>query len=164
VLSSAACSIPLVMAQQTRAEEVKVGDVVVTFSGAATAGAEIRAAPRNPAYIFIPNGQKLGVRATAIAGSSQDDGNLNYPEGSVVSSVAKAYSTVDARYQNFGVFVTAKGATLPRRMGTSRGATFPMPIRRGFRSARPASFREPCLSAPSFSKPTPMPSRIFGKT
>lgn len=91
------------------AEEFKIGDVVVDVSGAATAGAAIRTTPRNPALIFAPNGKKAGVPATATSGSNQDDGNLNYDQGSFVSAVAKAYATLDARYQNYGVLVTVKG-------------------------------------------------------
>ena len=106
--ASAACSVLLLMAQQTRADEFKVGDVDFNYSGVATMGTEIRTAGRDPVLIFAPNGKKMGIPATATSGSNQDDGNLNYGSGQVVSSVAKAYATIDARYQNFGVFVTAK--------------------------------------------------------
>ncbi|MDI9850256.1 DUF1302 family protein, partial [Rhodoblastus sp. 17X3] len=108
LLSSAACSVLLLMMQQSRAEEFKVGEFDVNFSGAATAGSEFRTAPRDPVLIFAPNGKKMGVPATATSGSNQDDGNLNYGQGQAVSSVAKAYATIDAHNQNFGVFVTAK--------------------------------------------------------
>jgi hypothetical protein len=89
-------------------EKYKIGDVDLTVSGAVTAGTEIRTTGQNPALIFAPNGKKAGVPATATGGSNQDDGNLNYPRGSDVSSVAKAFATVDARYQNYGVLVTGK--------------------------------------------------------
>jgi len=91
-----------------RAEQYKIGDVDVTVSGAVTAGTEVRTTPRDPRLIFAPNGQKMGVPATATSGANQDDGNLNYAPGSPVSSVAKAVATVDARYQNYGVLVTGK--------------------------------------------------------
>jgi hypothetical protein len=108
LLSGAACSALLLMAQQSRAGEFKVGEFDVNFSGAATAGSEIRTTPRDPVLIFSPNGRKAGIPATAASGSNQDDGNLNYGQGQAVSSVAKAYATLDAHNQNFGVFVTAK--------------------------------------------------------
>lgn len=108
LLSGAACSVLLLMMQQSRAEEFKVGEFDVNVSGAATAGSEFRTAPRDPVLIFAPNGKKMGVPATATSGSNQDDGNLNYGQGQAISSVAKAYATIDAHNQNFGVFVTAK--------------------------------------------------------
>jgi hypothetical protein len=77
-------------------------------SGGWTAGTEVRTTPRDPRLIFAPNGRKMGVPATATSGANQDDGNLNYAPGSPVSSVAKAMTTVDARYQNYGVLVTGK--------------------------------------------------------
>ncbi|MGO9361048.1 MAG: DUF1302 domain-containing protein [Xanthobacteraceae bacterium] len=108
LLGGAACAVILLTVPQTRAEEFKIGDWDFTTSGAATAGSEIRTTPRDPALIFAPNGKKMGVPATATSGSNQDDGNLNYGQGQAVSSVAKAYATVDAHNGNFGVFVTAK--------------------------------------------------------
>jgi hypothetical protein len=108
LLSGAACSVIAILAPQVRAEEFKVGEFDVNFSGAATAGSEIRTTPRDPVLIFAPNGRKMGVPATATSGSNQDDGNLNYGQGQAVSSVAKAYATIDAHNQNFGVLVTAK--------------------------------------------------------
>jgi hypothetical protein len=108
LLSGAACAALAIPAPQARAEEFKFGDIDVNFSGAATAGSEIRTAPRNPVLIFAPNGKKAGVPATATSGSNQDDGNLNFGPGSAVSTVTKAYATIDAHNQNFGVLVTAK--------------------------------------------------------
>jgi Protein of unknown function (DUF1302) len=84
----------------------KIGDVDVTVSGTATAGAQIRTTPPNPRLIFPPNGKLLGIPGTAPSGSNQDDGDLNYRQGSIVSGVAKAYATFDAHYQNYGVLVT----------------------------------------------------------
>ena len=108
LLSGAACSALLLTTPQSRADQFKIGDWDFTTSGAATAGSEIRTTPRNPALIFAPNGRKAGVPATATSGSNQDDGNLNYGQGQAVSSVAKAYATVDAHNGNFGFLVTAK--------------------------------------------------------
>ncbi len=90
------------------AGEFQIGDVDFTVSGVATMGTEVRTAPRDPALIFAPNGRKLGVPATAVSGANQDDGNLNYGLGSIVSSPAKAFASVDARYKEYGVFVSAK--------------------------------------------------------
>jgi Protein of unknown function (DUF1302) len=90
------------------AEEYKIGDVDLTVTGAATVGTEVRTTDRDPALIFAPNGRRAGIPATALSGANQDDGNLNYAQGSPVSTVAKAFATVDARYQNYGVLVTGK--------------------------------------------------------
>ena len=80
----------------------------VTVSGVATAGTVIRTTSQNPALVFPPNGMRLGIPGTAVSGSNQDDGNLNYGKGSIVSTVAKAYATFDAHYQNYGILVTGK--------------------------------------------------------
>jgi len=101
-------SVAALVATGALAEEYKVGDVNLTVSGAATAGTEVRTTPRNPALIFAPNGRRAGIPATATSGANQDDGNLNYAQGSPVSSVVKAYATVDARYQDYGVLFTGK--------------------------------------------------------
>src|SRR5262249_53293181 len=108
VVRLGALSIAALVATGALAEEYKIGDVDVTVSGAATAGTEVRTAPRDPRLIFAPNGQKMGVPAIATSGANQDDGNLNYAQGSPVSTVAKAFATVDARYQNYGVLFTGK--------------------------------------------------------
>ena len=101
-------SVAALVATGALAEEYHIGDVDLTVSGVATAGTEVRTTPRDPRLIFNQNGKKLGVPAIATSGANQDDGNLNYPRGSDVSSVAKAFATVDARYQNYGVLVTGK--------------------------------------------------------
>jgi Protein of unknown function (DUF1302) len=101
-------SMAALVATRALAEEYKIGEVDLTVSGAVTAGTEVRTTPRDPRLIFAPNGRKMGVPATATSGANQDDGNLNYAPGSPVSSVAKAFATVDARYQNYGVLVTGK--------------------------------------------------------
>jgi hypothetical protein len=108
VMGLGGLSMAALAATGARAEEYKIGDVDLTVSGAATVGTEVRTAPRDPALIFAPNGRKMGVPATATSGANQDDGNLNYAPGSPVSSVAKAFATVDARYQDYGVLVTGK--------------------------------------------------------
>lgn len=101
-------SVAALAATGALAEDYKIGDVDLTVSGAATAGTEVRTTPRDPALIFAPNGKKAGVPATATSGANQDDGNLNYAQGAPVSTVAKAFATVDARYQNYGVLFTGK--------------------------------------------------------
>jgi hypothetical protein len=101
-------SVAALVATGALAEEYKIGDVDVTVTGAATTGTEVRTTPRDPRLIFAPNGKKAGIPATATGGANQDDGNLNYAQGSPVSTVAKAYATVDARYQNYGVLFTGK--------------------------------------------------------
>ena len=77
-------SVAALVATGAFAEEYKIGDVDLTVSGAATAGSEIRTTSRNPALIFGPNGQRAGIPATALSGSNQDDGNLNYGKGEPV--------------------------------------------------------------------------------
>ena len=78
-------SVAALVATGALAEEYKIGDVDLTVSSAATAGTEVRTAPRDPRLIFAPNGRKMGVPATATSGAIQDDGNLNYAPGSPVS-------------------------------------------------------------------------------
>ena len=81
------------------------GDWGVTVSGVATLGTSIRTTDRNPILVPPANGKLLGIPGKAVGGVNADDGNLNWDSGKPVSSVAKAFLTVDANYQNMiGVF------------------------------------------------------------
>src|SRR6201981_2672923 len=81
-------SVAALVATGALAEEYKIGDVDLTVLGVATAGSEVRTTGQDPRLIFAPNGKRAGVPATATSGANQDDGNLNYPQGSAVSSVS----------------------------------------------------------------------------
>jgi hypothetical protein len=84
------------------------GDIDLAFSGVATAGTSIRTTHPDPVLIPPQNGKVLSIPASGVGGANIDDGNLNWEAGRPVSSVAKAFVTVDANYrQNFGVFVRA---------------------------------------------------------
>jgi hypothetical protein len=86
----------------------KLGDVDIAISGVATIGTSIRTTDRNPILVPPLNGKALGIFGTAVGGANADDGELNWNQGSPVSTVAKAFVTFDANYQNkAGVFVRA---------------------------------------------------------
>jgi len=100
--------VAMIVSKTASADSYKIGEVEINLSGVATAGAAIRTTPRNPALISAVNGKALGVPATAKSGANQDDGNLNWAPGDVVSSVAKAFATIDAHYQDYGIFLRGK--------------------------------------------------------
>jgi hypothetical protein len=86
----------------------KWGDIDLSFSGVATVGTSIRTTDRDPVLVPPANAKVLGINGTAVGGVNADDGNLNWDRGSPVSSVAKAFVTVDANYKGTaGVFVRA---------------------------------------------------------
>lgn len=84
------------------------GDFGVTVSGVATIGTAVRTTGRDATLIPPANGLLLGIPGKAVGGVNADDGNLNWSSGKPVSSVAKAFVTVDANYQEkIGVFARA---------------------------------------------------------
>jgi hypothetical protein len=85
------------------------GDIDLAVSGVATAGTSIRTTHPDPVLVPPVNGKVLGIPAVGVGGANIDDGNLNWGTGQPVSSVAKAFVTVDASYrQSLGIFVRAK--------------------------------------------------------
>jgi hypothetical protein len=81
------------------------GDFNLAVSGVATIGTAVRTTGPDPRLVPPANGKLLGIPATAVGGANADDGNLNWAAGKPVSSVVKAFVTVDANYKDtFGVF------------------------------------------------------------
>jgi hypothetical protein len=90
------------------AEDFKVGDATIEVHGGATLGTAIRTTNRDP-KLLAENGAAVGVPGTALGGRNQDDGNLNYKKGDQVSTVGKAFMSVDAKLGSFGVFARGMG-------------------------------------------------------
>jgi len=86
------------------------GDFNLAVSGVATIGTGVRTTGRNAILLYPPNGALLHIPATARGGAGNGDGNLNWNSGEPVSSVAKAFVTIDANYkEKIGVFARVKG-------------------------------------------------------
>ena len=84
----------------------KIGEMDLTVSGVATLGTAVRTTGRNAILIPPQNGRLIGVPGQAVGGANADDGNLNWDSGKPVSTVAKAFVTIDANYrENVGVFL-----------------------------------------------------------
>jgi hypothetical protein len=84
------------------------GDFGVSVSGVATLGTAVRTTGRDPVLVPPANAALLHIPGKAVGGVNADDGNLNWDPGKPVSTVAKAFVTVDANYQEkVGVFARA---------------------------------------------------------
>jgi len=84
----------------------------LSVSGTVTYGATLRTSDRDPGLLPNVNSSVLGIQGEAAgptAGRNQDDGDLNYGRGDVVSSVADAYVVLDGRWPNAGLEASAEG-------------------------------------------------------
>lgn len=90
------------------AAEVQFQDMKLQIKGALTLGAMARTSAPDSNLILAGNGLAAGVEATATAGRNQDDGNLNYAEGDLVSGVLKGWLSADLKRGQGGLFVRAK--------------------------------------------------------
>ena len=77
---------------------LEFGEVVGSFDSTISYGMSWRVADRDQDIIGLAN----GGRAYSVNG---DDGNLNYDDGEVFSSLAKITSELELTYENFGLFV-----------------------------------------------------------
>jgi hypothetical protein len=89
-------------------QQFRIGDIDVSVHGAAGVGTVIRAENPDPQFITVPNGRALGINAAGSTRNS-DDGELNFRRGSPVSTVMKGWLSIEAKYDQFGVFVRGKG-------------------------------------------------------
>lgn len=94
----------------SHAGEFKLGSLDFAVHGGATIGTVVRADNPDPQLVTVPNGKVLNVPAAGSARNS-DDGELNFRKGQPVSSVLKGWLSVDANYNNYGVYVRGKGWT-----------------------------------------------------
>ena len=92
------CALSLAFAAPGHAFEFKGGgDLAGNFDTTITWGALWRAQDRDPSRIAITNG------GTARS-PNEDDGNLNYGKGDLVSALVKVGHDLDVRYRNLGFF------------------------------------------------------------
>ena len=93
-----AVAMSLAFAPPGHAFEFKTdGDLAGHFDTTITLGALWRAQGRDPSRIAITNG------GTARS-PNEDDGNLNYHKGELVSGLVKVGHDLDLKYRNFGFF------------------------------------------------------------
>jgi hypothetical protein len=90
-----------------RAVEFRAGEIDVSLRGVVGAGTAFRTEDTDPALVSRVNAAAAGVVGTAAGGRNQDDGNLNFRRGDAVSTVAKAFVDLEAKYQNLGLQVSA---------------------------------------------------------
>jgi hypothetical protein len=105
--AAALCACALALPSPARAFDFRAGEVEVSVRGVVGGGTAIRIEDPHPTLIPRVNGLAAGVFGTAAGGRNQDDGNLNFRPGDAVSTVAKAFVDVDAKYQNVGLNVSA---------------------------------------------------------
>jgi hypothetical protein len=106
-LASCTLALSLALSWPAQAVEYRVGDVELSVRGLVGAGTAIRTEAADPLLVPAVNGAAAGVFGLAAGGRNQDDGNLNFRRGDAVSTVARAFIDVEAKYQNFGVHVGA---------------------------------------------------------
>lgn len=98
VTRALACAVALAFGPPTHAFEFKgPGELAGNFDTTVSFGALWRAQGRDPSRIAITN------RGTARS-PNEDDGNLNYDKGDLVSALAKVGHDLDLKYRNLGFF------------------------------------------------------------
>lgn len=96
---TALAALPL-FAATAHAVSFKLGSLAGNFDTTSSAGATLRMEDPDPTRIAIVNG---GAARTA----NEDDGDLNYGKGDVISAVAKATHDLEMGKEAFGAFVRA---------------------------------------------------------
>ncbi|OGI42458.1 MAG: hypothetical protein A2V92_00145 [Candidatus Muproteobacteria bacterium RBG_16_65_31] len=74
------------------------GETSGSFDTTVSYGASMRAQGRDPSLVGITN----GGTARSV---NEDDGNLNYDKGDIISSIVKATHELDLKYRNYGLFI-----------------------------------------------------------
>ncbi len=100
----AAVAATLIGAAPAYAEKFKVGDVDVSVDTTLSAGTTIRASARECQFInTVSGGCKTPTGDEQSINS--DNGNLNFDKWDFTSALARATVDVEAKWQNYGVFV-----------------------------------------------------------
>ena len=107
LLACAVMPCGLAVPTPVRAVEFRAGEIDVSLRGVVGAGTAFRTEDTDPALVSRVNAAAAGVVGTAAGGRNQDDGNLNFRRGDAVSTVAKAFVDLEAKYQNLGLQVSA---------------------------------------------------------
>lgn len=90
------------------AAELELGEWKGSVNTTAVIGTQIRTQSQDQSLIFKVNGASLGMGGNVRAGQNDDDSNLNYDKGDIVSTVIKAYSQLHLKREDTEVVLAAK--------------------------------------------------------
>lgn len=98
------------MGSQAGAEEFRVNDdITITTNVTLSAGISFRTEDRSGEAILPGNGARIGAVGTA-ATATQDDGNLNFDRGDVVTAPITVVADAEFNYRDdIGFFIRGKG-------------------------------------------------------
>lgn len=122
------------------ASEFKIGDVQFNLSNTISSSASIRTSRQSCDHISVFNGGCQGANGADYDVNS-DDGNVNVQRGELIAAPQKIVSEIEAKWQNYGVFVRGKAFWDPvaHDLGTGDGSYGPIaattPQRRNLRDA-----------------------------
>ncbi len=103
LIATAAVILTTFLASPAQAVKFNWGEIDGTFTSTISLGASWRV--EDPDKDYITPGNIEGGRASS---STADDGNLNFEQGEVFSTLIKGVHDLDLNYKNFGVFTRVK--------------------------------------------------------
>ncbi|MBI1237848.1 MAG: DUF1302 family protein [Alphaproteobacteria bacterium] len=142
LLAGASGACLMLAAGPASAIEFEVGDIKGTIDTTLTAGATMRVEDQSCKYLNGPatlpantssastafGGGSTGLRGCLnngfIPSSNRDDANINYDKWDVTNATTKFVTDLSAEWENFGIFVRAKGfydIASERRFGDGKG-------------------------------------------
>ncbi len=92
------------LAQPVKASQYKVGDATISIDTTLSAGVGIRTSGRDCQYISSANSQ--GCANDGVT-DNYDDGNLNYDQWDIFSTVMSGLTELEVKIENYGLFVRA---------------------------------------------------------
>lgn len=123
----AAAIVAIFAATPAFAVELKFGEIEAHIDTTISASAGMRVAAQNCTHISIYN-KGCTDSAGRTADVNNDDGDVNVERGELFSAPIKVVSELDAKYQNYGIFVRGKAYYDPvaRNLGSGDGNYGPL--------------------------------------
>lgn len=90
------------------AAELELGEWKGNINTTITLGTQVRAKAQDQSLMYKPNGVSQGMGGNAHTGQNDDDSNLNYSKGDIVSTVIKAYSELRLKREDTEIVLAAK--------------------------------------------------------
>lgn len=111
-----------VFVSHASATEFRFGELSLNFSNTLSAAASVRTSKQSCDHISVYNGGCYAANGTDYDVNS-DDGNVNVERGEFIAAPIKIISELDAKWQNYGVFVRGKAFWDPaaRNLGDGSG-------------------------------------------
>jgi len=115
-------ALAVVVTQQAKAEDFNYGPLAINFTNTVSASASVRTSAQNCTHISVYNGGCHASNGTGYDVNS-DDGNVNVERGELISAPLKLISELGAKWENYGIFMRAKGFFDPaaRNLGEGSG-------------------------------------------